>query len=430
MAESTATRRAPARRRGAGLGLAVCGLLAVVSACGGGSASGPASPDVAGGSGKCPDLSKPDEVSAFDFAGEYMLSRDAADKVRAAALASNEVAKLADKLDAELGIACAQVAQSLGDRGDWRTAGDACTAAIKAVREARARSSGKAKATLVASRPLCLVDATLPTTCASICDSSVPADRAKAECTDKAGRCDGACDGVCAPKSAAKCDGDCSGTCDGPMRGTCGGRCKGTCDGKPSAGPCTGFCAGSCSGGVTLGDCRGQCAGTCKSKTPAACEGVCAGSCTVEWSEPKCAGGFKVPDVSTDCRARCDLAVMNGTECGEPRVSYLVVPAGKDHASVDAMKGAVDKAFPGLMKVLYEVGEKGSGRVLVAQAVIDGARGGFRDMAASGGRSTQANSQARLESCFAERFKKASSTASAVKAMLDQAEAVRDEATK
>jgi len=166
---------------------------------------------------RCPDLAKADEVAAFDFAKEYQLSRDAADKLKAAALASVEVGLLADKLDAELGIACAQIAHDLGNKGDWRSGNEACGAAIKAVHDARAKLGGKATATLVVRVPVCSVDATLMTKCASICDSSVPAGRVKAECDAKAGRCDGNCDGVCEAKTATKCDGICSGSCDGAV---------------------------------------------------------------------------------------------------------------------------------------------------------------------------------------------------------------------
>ena len=52
---------------------------------------------------------------------------------------SMEVGLLADKLDAELGIACAQIAHDLGNKGDWRSGNEACGAAIKAVHDARAK---------------------------------------------------------------------------------------------------------------------------------------------------------------------------------------------------------------------------------------------------------------------------------------------------
>lgn len=397
-------------------------------ACGGGNKK-PAVVSTGTVSSRCPDLAKADEVGAFDFASEYQLSRDAADKLKAAALAAMEVNNLGDKLDAELGIACAQIAHDLGDKGDWRSGNDACAAAIKAVHDARAKLGPKAAAQLVVRPPVCLADASLMTKCASICDSSVPAEKVKAECEQKAGRCDGNCDGVCEAKAPAKCDGVCTGTCEGTMKGTCGGRCKGQCDGRPSNGPCPGVCTGTCEKGPISGTCSGQCAGSCKLAKAGICEGTCSGSCTVELADAKCAGEFKTPDVSTDCRARCELEVINKTECSAPQVGYVVTGA-KDRETAEAMKTAIDKSFPGLLKILLEVGDKGPKRVLNAQAIIEGTRTGFKDLASSGGKGTAAASQAQLAKCFDEPFKKAEAVATSVKTGLDQAIGVRDEATK
>lgn len=408
---------------------AAAAVTCVIAACGGGGKKPAATTTNATVSSRCPDLAKADEVGAFDFANEYQLSRDAADKLKAAALAAMEVNLLGDKLDAELGIACAQIAHDLGNKGDWRSGNDACSAAIKAVHEARAKLGPKATAQLVVRPPVCLADASLMTKCASICDSSVPNERVKAECVQKAGRCDGNCDGICEAKSPAKCDGVCTGTCEGTVKATCGGKCKGQCDGKPVNGPCSGLCTGTCDKGAIAGSCIGQCGGSCKLAKAGICEGVCAGTCTVELTDAKCAGEFKTPDVSTDCRARCEIEVINKTECSVPQVG-LVVNGAKDKDTAEAMKTAVDKSFPGLLKILFEVGEKGPKRVLNAQAVIEGTRTSFKDLARSGGKGTATASEAQLSKCFDEPFKKAESVAATVKTGLDQALGVRDEATK
>lgn len=403
-------------------------LLVAMAAVACGSKGKPATPAVtANVSDKCPDLAKADELAAFDFATEYALSRDAAEKLKAGALAAMEIGILADKLDADFGIACAQIAHDLGDKGDWRSANDACGAAIKAVQEARAKLGPKAQAHLVVRRPVCVTDASLVTKCASICDSSVPAGKVRAECEKTAGRCDGNCDGSCEPKGAVKCDGVCSGTCEGPIKGTCGGRCKGTCDGKSVNGGCLGVCIGTCDRGAMTGECKGQCTGSCELAKPGICDGICSGSCTVELAELKCAGDFKQPEVSTDCRARCDLAVINNTACSTPQVGFVVTGA-KDRETSEAMKTAIDKSFPALLKTLDEVGEKGPKRVLNAQAVIEGARTGFKEMARSGG--AAAASEAQLVKCFDEPFKKAAAAAVVVKTGIDQAMGVRDEAAK
>jgi hypothetical protein len=400
----------------------------VVAAC---SSSKPPPPPLAtvSISSRCPDLGKADELGAFDFAKEYVLSKDAAEKLKAGTLAALEIATLADKLDAELGIACSQIAHDLGDKNAFQSGNEACAAAVKDVRDARTKLGPKAQTQLVLRTPVCVVDASLMTKCASICDSSVPAGRVKADCEQKAGRCDGNCDGICETKGGVKCDGACSGTCEGPIRGTCGGRCNGTCDGKRSAGPCPGTCVGSCEKGPMTGECKGSCNGTCKPSKAGICEGTCAGACTVELADGKCAGEFKTPDVSTDCRARCEIAAINQTECSMPNVG-LVITSAKDRETTEAMKTAIDKSLPPLLKILYEMGDKGPKRVLNAQAVIDSARTGFKDMARSGGAGTAAASQGQLEKCFDEPFKKAAASAASVKTGLDEAIGVRDAVTK
>lgn len=398
-------------------------MSAVAIACG--SKPPPAVAPPATVSDRCPDLAKADELGAFDFAKEYALSREAADKLKAAALAAIEVGGLAEKLDADFGIACAQIAHDLGDKGDWRNGNDACTAAIKAVQEAKAKLGPKAQSRLVVRSPVCLTDAALVTKCASICDSSVPVGKVRAECEQKAGRCDGNCDGSCELKSAVKCEGICRGTCEGAVRGTCGGRCVGTCDGKRANGGCLGTCVGTCDRGAIEGECKGLCSGSCKLAKAGICDGVCSGTCSVELAEMKCAGDFKAPEVSTDCRARCDLLVINKTECSIPQVGFVITGA-KDRETGEAMKTAIDKSFPALLKILHEIGDKGPKRVLNAQAVIEGARTGFKEMARSGGNPKR--SEAQLVKCFDEPFKKAAVSAATVKTAIDQALGVRDEA--
>jgi hypothetical protein len=405
------------------IGAAVGAGLLIGAACG---SPPPPKPVKVSVSDRCPDLTKSDELSAFDYQKEYALSRDAADKLKAATLAAVEIEMLADKLDADLGIACAQIAHDLGNKGDYHSGTDACTAAIATVKDARAKLGPKAQARLVVNPAVCLVETSLVTKCASLCDSSVPSEKARAECLQSAGRCDGNCDGTCEPKNATKCDGTCFGTCEGPIKGTCGGRCIGTCDGKKSSGGCLGVCSGTCQNGAIEGECKGQCTGSCKLSKPGICDGVCAGTCSVELSDAKCTGEFKAPEVSTDCRARCDLATINKTECSEPQASYIVVGANQREA--DAMKQAIDKAFPALLKILAEVGPQGGKKVLNAKQVLDTVRGSFKDLAASG--KNAKDSEAQLKKCFDEPFKKAVAAAATAKTGIDQAAGVREAATK
>lgn len=231
-------------------------VTATVLACGGPKPPPAAPKDV---SGRCPDLAKPEEVGTFDYMRELQLSREAADRLKAAALAATELTLLEDKLDGEFGLACSQLASALGDKSPAGSGAEACTAAQKAMRDVRAKLGVKTTVALVVHAPVCLVDASLLTKCAAICDSAVPGDKLKVACAAKVGRCDGACDGTCEAKEPQKCEGACSGKCEGAGSGSCGGRCRGTCDGKPVNGACGGTCVGACTGGAFVGACTGAC---------------------------------------------------------------------------------------------------------------------------------------------------------------------------
>jgi hypothetical protein len=388
-------------------------VLAIVFACG-----APAKDSArVGSSERCPDLSKADEITSFDFSKEFGVSRGEGDKLRAALLAAMELGALGDRLDAELGIACSKIAQDLGMEGDWRTGNDACAAALKALEDARTKLGPKARIELVVGEPVCQTELALATRCASLCDSSLPADKLKAECTQKIGRCEGLCTGACSLAVPGKCEGSCNGTCDGTLKGKCGGRCVGTCDGKRVSGPCSGVCVGACERGPANGECKGTCAGTCKLAKPGTCNGTCSGACSVELIEARCGGEFSGSGVSPACRAQCDLAVMNHTDCGTPAVGAIVSGA-KDQAG-DATKAAVDRSFPALLKILHEVGDDGVARVERGQAVVDGARASLAEQ----------RKGERLEACFGARLK----TADAVRAItlgLTRGIAVRDAVTK
>lgn len=374
----------------------------------------------------CPDPTKLDEIEAFNFEDEYRLSPAAAGKLKAAALVAVEVTKLESKLDADFGIACAQIAHDLGTPGDWRSGSEACAAAITALQSVRTKLGPKARTQLVVRSPICLAEASLVTKCASLCDSSVTAEKSRSECELRAGHCDGNCEGSCEPKSSLKCDGVCGGNCEGSIKGTCGGRCNGTCDGKRVNGGCLGTCVGTCDKGSMTGECKGSCTGSCTFSSPGICDGTCAGKCSVEFADTKCAGNFKAPLVSTECRARCDLAIINETECSPPQVSLAFVGV-KDRLAAETMRVAIEKAFPALVKILSEVGPEGSKHVLDAQAVIESARSSFKDFGRSGGAGAASKSEGSLASCFDEPFKKAIQSAVVVRTGIRQAGSVRDQ---
>lgn len=380
----------------------------------------------------CPSLASADEIAAYDFAGNFQLPAKGADELKAALLAASDVTKLSDRLDADFGISCAQIALDLDQKGDYRTGRDACDAAVRGVQQARSRLGSKVTPRLVAPKAVCQTDVNALTKCANVCDSSASANAAKAECSVEVGRCDGTCDGTCEVVTARACDGTCAGTCEGgAANGVCGGRCKGKCNGKRSNGPCDGTCVGTCDNGPFEGTCKGKCAGTCEPKAPGTCENACVGSCSVALSGAKCAGDFKAPAVSSACRARCELAALNQTECGKPRVG--IVFSGKTSASekenVERLTKAVEASFPSLFQSLESVGgSRGAERVVAARDEIERVRANLANLQKKGAK-TEA-SRVSAYSCFDDGLKRAVDLASDVKLEIEQAEALREAVSK
>lgn len=376
----------------------------------------------------CPSLGSADEIAAYDFAGSFHLPAKSADELKAALLAASDVTKLSDRLDADFGISCAQIALDLDQKGDYRTGRDACDAAVRGVQVARSRLGTKITPHLVAPKPVCQTDVNALTKCANVCDSSASAKAAKAECSVEVGRCDGTCDGTCEIATPRACDGTCAGTCEGAGNGVCGGRCKGKCNGKRSNGPCDGTCVGTCEAGPFEGTCKGKCAGTCEPKAPGTCENVCVGSCSVALSGAKCAGEFKAPEVSSACRARCELAALNQTECGKPRVG--IVFSGKMNATekenADRLTKAVDASFPSLFESLESVGgSRGTERVVAARDEIERVRANLQKKGAK----AEAD-RVSAYSCFDDALKRAVDVAADVKLGIEQAEALREALSK
>lgn len=393
---------------------ALASASAMVIACGGGTgrSASRAIPS------SCPDISKPDAIAALDLVRDYGLAQPTADTIKAALSTAVELGALNEKIDADLGLACTELASDLGSTGDWRSGNDACAAALAALRGARAKAGASVKFDLVVREPVCSVDPSLMTKCASLCDAAAPAEKARAECTEKAGRCEGSCTGSCNLSNSAKCDGVCAGACEGTVKGACSGRCVGTCDGKRSSGTCAGVCAGTCDR-VVRGECKGTCAGTCKLAKPSACPGRCSGTCSVEWIEPKCSGDFESPRISEQCVTRCELAVINHRQCSAAAAGVVVTGAARREDG-DVVAVAVGKSFPALLEILYSLGERGLGEVKRGHAVVESGVRALHDPAVN----------AALSKCVSGALESASAESHSLEVGIEQARALRDEAAK
>src|SRR5215469_916380 len=93
----------------------------------------PKVPGVPGMPGNCPDMASIDAVENFDFAANFKLDAKVGAKIKAGVGAAVEMKALADKLDADLKVACGGLATDLGAGGQFANGQDACKAAIDAI---------------------------------------------------------------------------------------------------------------------------------------------------------------------------------------------------------------------------------------------------------------------------------------------------------
>ena len=401
---------------GAAISLAVL-VPVFLSGCGAaGQLNGLAS-NVPGVGGKCPDLTKPEAILAFDFATEFKLDAAVGGKLKAATAAAVELKGFADQIDADLKAGCGPIAKDLGAGADFKDGKSACEAAVKAIGDTKAKIGGAAKLTLVVKPPRCQADMNVYADCAGKCDVSATGGKAKVECEPGklSGKCDANCEGSCDVQAGGKCDGTCNGTCDAEVKGSCGGKCNGKCDGKDSKGAsCAGSCEGKCEGGSIQGECKGKCGGECKLKASAKCEGTCTGKCSTEIKEPKCTGEVIPPKISADCKAHCDSSVSAKMECSPASVS-LAASGVADAKAFENLKATLEKNLPLVLKVSIGMGDRAVKIAGNAKTVVEGAVSTMTSVGGKGG-AAGAVTAGQLTACLGETFKGAISAAGSIQA--------------
>ncbi len=389
------------------------GAMPSLPGMGGGAPGGAGPLGALPSAGNCPDMGKVDAIESFDFEKEFKLKAEVATKIKAGAEAAAEMKALSDKIDDDLKTACGNLAHDLGATGDYKDGQDACKAANGALIGAKAKMGPKVDVKLDVSEPHCGVDVHAYGDCAGHCDATVKPGSAQIKCEPGKlqGQCSAKCSGSCEASAAAACTGECHGSCDAEIKGSCSGKCTGKCDGKvldaKANGKCEGTCDGKCDAEVK-GECKGKCGGECKLTGQAECKGTCTGSCSAEMQAPKCAGKVEPPQMSAECKAKCDASVQAKAECTPPHVVVRVVGAVDAQAEAK-FRSAIEKNLGAIIKVA--VGE-GKGAVELAEnmkIVIEGVQAGVQTAG-------DPMIVARLTACVAAPFKGALDAAASVKA--------------
>jgi hypothetical protein len=397
-----------------------------VANCGGAMPSVPGAPAGAPGgggggllggvAGNCPDMAKIEAIESFDFEKEFKLKADVAAKIKAGAEAAVEMKALSDKIDGDLKVACGNLAHDLGAQGDFKDGQEACKAASKAIADVKAKFGASAKVKLEATEPHCGVEVHAYADCAGHCDATVKPGSAQVKCEGGKlqGQCSGKCQGECEASAAAQCTGECRGTCDADVKGACSGKCGGKCDGKvmdaKANGKCDGTCEGKCDAEVQ-GECKGKCGGECKISGSAECKGTCSGSCSVEMQAPKCTGKVEPPQMSAECKAKCDASMQAKAECTPPHVIVRVVGAA-DAAAEAKFRTAIEKDLGAVLKVAVGTGK---GAVQLADNLEVVVKGVQASLSGAGDPMTIG----RLTACVEAPFKGAFDAVASVKASVN-----------
>jgi len=378
------------------------------------------------GAGNCPDMAKIEAIESFDFEKEFKLKADVAVKIKAGVEAAAEMKALSDKIDGDLKVACGTLAHDLGAQGDFKDGQEACKAASKAIGDAKAKLGPKAEVRIDASEPHCGVEMNAYADCAGHCDATVKPGAAEVKCEPGKlqGQCSAKCSGECEASAAAQCTGECHGSCDADIKGSCSGKCTGKCDGKvldaKANGSCGGTCEGKCDAEVK-GECKGKCGGECKLSGSAECKGTCTGSCSAQMQSPKCTGKVEPPQMSAECKAKCDASLQAKAECTPPHVVVRIV-GGADAQAEAKFRTVIEKDLGPVIRVAVGTGK---GAVELAdnmKVVIEGVAGGLQ---AAGDPVTVG----RLTACVEKPFKGALDAVTSVKASVNVSVSVQASAS-
>jgi hypothetical protein len=178
-----------------------CALTPLVASCGAAQGAMGAASDMTGGrlGAKCPDITKVESILAFDFQQNFKVSADAAAKLKAGTAAAVEIKGFADQVDADLKLACGNIAKDLGEAGEPKDGKAACDLAIKGINAFKAKMGANAKMALVVKEPKCQASMNAYADCAGKCDAKLSGGQAKVECEPGklSGKCDASCKGSC-----------------------------------------------------------------------------------------------------------------------------------------------------------------------------------------------------------------------------------------
>lgn len=253
--------------------------------------------------------------STDDLTGECRA--DVVTSVNALKAASAKLETLAASMEADLTVACDELAKAGGETPSTGTLAEKCQVATAVI---EANLTGDVQ--VVISGGQCHVDAQAQLDCEATCNASGECQPGSIDVRCEPGQLSVECSGTCnvnakcegtlevAANCTGKCGASCSGSCEGTLEGSCTGNCTGTCTTEINA-SCSGKCTGKCgSADVTDAPCGGICNGQCSTTGTAACTGTCSGTCSGT------ASGSCNGTCEGTCTGTCEITADAGVSCG------------------------------------------------------------------------------------------------------------------
>jgi hypothetical protein len=269
-------------------------------------------------------------------------------QINATIRAATALEASATAIATNVAAACANIATDLGmPPSNSSDVQSACQAADQAI--AAAIDGGSLSITIVASPPVCSIDAQAQLSCEAGCTVDGSCNPGTIETRCEPGHFSVACNAECSADVDVVCVAEANAaiTCEGSCNGICNGTCEGTCQGTTGEG---GACEGTCSGTCT-GTCEGSCEYEadafveCDASASVRCRGGCEGSaslprCETELTPPSC-------DLEAECQATCEAEASFKATC-EPGRVHVVVDAG----DATALAETLEENLPTLLAVV------------------------------------------------------------------------------
>jgi hypothetical protein len=144
----------------------------------------------------------------------------------------------------------------------------------------------------------------------------------------------------------------------------------------------------------------------------ASCPGTCTGTCSAEMAAAKCTGEIAPPNLSADCKAKCDTQISAGMVCSSSVIGVGIAGAA-DQKTADAFKLATEKNLPGITKLAVGMASRIPTMTAEVNDMVTGVQGAIKTAIPNPAAAAQANA------CFARSLSDVTASAAKLNASVN-----------